>query len=54
MGIQTELECPTCKEDFKVDWLFGDEVTCPLCKQKWETEWDTDSDDNIYGPWIVS
>ena len=49
-----EFECLNCGKTWECDdWDFGDTVTCPHCGAEHDTDWDTDSDDNIYGPWIT-
>jgi len=45
--------CPECDESFSCSWDFGDDVECPHCETVLRTDYETNSDDNIVGPWII-
>lgn len=45
--------CKACSRGFDTEWLFGDDVQCTRCGTTFKTDYDTDSEDNIIGPWLT-
>lgn len=42
-----------CGAEFEAEWSFGDEITCPSCGRVYETDYETNSGDDIQGPWLT-
>lgn len=54
MTYRVGFFCKKCEDQFECDWTFGADVTCAHCGTVWETDWDTNSDDDISGPWLTT